>query len=89
LNALEESIATVTKVLPTFSDQQMQSTWKMKAGDKELVAMPRAAVLRTILLNHWYHHRGQFGVYLRLLGAKVPSSYGPSGDEQPDFMQKQ
>lgn len=88
LKALEESIATVTKVLPTFSDQQMQAMWKMKAGDKELLAMPRAAVLRSILLNHWYHHRGQFGVYLRLLGAKVPSSYGPSGDEQPDFMQK-
>ncbi len=42
---------------------------------------------RTILLNHIYHHRGQLGVYLRMLGAKVPSSYGPSGDEMPDFMQ--
>ena len=39
-------------------------------------------------LGHWYHHRGQFGVYLRLLGAKVPSSYGPSGDEMPDFLPK-
>jgi hypothetical protein len=38
---------------------------------------------RRVLL---YHHRGQFGVYLRLLGAKVPSAYGPSGDELPDFM---
>jgi uncharacterized damage-inducible protein DinB len=49
--------------------------------------MPRVAFLRSILLNHWYHHRGQFGVYLRLLGASVPSSYGPSGDEPPDFSQ--
>jgi uncharacterized damage-inducible protein DinB len=52
----------------------------------EVLAMPRAAFYRSILLNHWYHHRGQFGVYLRLVGAKVPSSYGPSGDEMPDFM---
>jgi len=43
--------------------------------------MPRANFLRSIMLNQWYHHRGQFGVYLRLLGALVPSSYGPSGDE--------
>ncbi|HEY3243012.1 MAG TPA: DinB family protein, partial [Phycisphaerae bacterium] len=39
--------------------------------------------LRGVMLNHWYHHRGQLGVYLRLLGAVVPSSYGPSGDERP------
>jgi uncharacterized damage-inducible protein DinB len=37
------------------------------------------------MLNHWYHHRGQLGVYLRLLGAAVPASYGPSGDEAPKF----
>jgi uncharacterized damage-inducible protein DinB len=45
--------------------------------------MPRMIALRRMLLNHWYHHRGQFGVYLRLMGALVPSSYGPSGDEMP------
>ena len=50
-------------------------------------SMPRLVFLRSILLNHWYQHRGQFGVYLRLLGAKVPSSYGPSADELPDFLQ--
>lgn len=27
------------------------------------------------------HHRGQLSTYLRPLGAKVPSIYGPSGDE--------
>jgi len=88
LNALEESVATVRKILPTFTDEQMQATWRMKANGQELMSMPRAAFLRSILLNHWYHHRGQFGVYLRLLGAKVPSSYGPSGDEAPEFLQR-
>jgi uncharacterized damage-inducible protein DinB len=87
LKVLEESIATVKQVLPTLSDERMQAIWRVKREDKELMAIPRAAMLRNILLNHWYHHRGQFGVYLRLLGAKVPSSYGPSGDELPDFMQ--
>jgi len=87
LKVLEESIATVKQVLPTLSDERMQAIWRAKREGKELMAIPRAAMLRNILLNHWYHHRGQFGVYLRLLGANVPSSYGPSGDELPDFMQ--
>jgi uncharacterized damage-inducible protein DinB len=45
------------------------------------MSLPRADFLRSIMLNHWYHHRGQLGVYLRLVGAAVPSSYGPSADE--------
>jgi len=40
-------------------------------------------VMRTIMLNHWYHHRGQLSVYLRQVGALVPSIYGPSADENP------
>ena len=87
INAFEESIRTVQSVLPTFSDFQMQALWRLKADGRELMAMPRSALIRMILLNHIYHHRGQLGVYLRMLGAKVPSSYGPSGDEMPDFMQ--
>jgi uncharacterized damage-inducible protein DinB len=46
-----------------------------------LATLPKALLLRLILMNHWIQHRGQLGVYLRLLGAKVPASYGPSGDE--------
>ncbi len=88
LSAFDESIATVSKVLPTISDQQMQQTWRFKDGDNELLAMPRAVFVRNILFNHIYHHRGQFGVYLRLVGAKVPSAYGPSGDELPDFLKQ-
>ena len=45
--------------------------------------MPVGAVLRFIMLNHWYHHRGQLSVYLRELGVPVPSIYGPSADENP------
>jgi uncharacterized damage-inducible protein DinB len=32
------------------------------------------------LFDH-IHHRGQFSVYLRLAGARVPSIYGPTADE--------
>lgn len=86
LAALDESIATVRKVLATATDEQLTAPWRMKRGETVVLEIPRAAFLRTILLNHWYHHRGQLGVYLRLLGAKVPATYGPSGDELPEFL---
>lgn len=88
LATLDESVATVMKVLPQFDDASMQKTWRIVQGDKELVAMPRMEFLRNIMLNHWYQHRGQFSVYLRLLNVAVPASWGPSADEQPAPSQK-
>jgi uncharacterized damage-inducible protein DinB len=81
LDTFDQSIATVREVLPGFNDATMEATWRIVDGEKELAAMPRVALLRNIMLNHWYQHRGQFCVYLRLLDVPVPSSWGPSGDE--------
>jgi len=50
--------------------------------------MPRVQFLREIMLNHWYQHRGQCSVYLRLLNIAVPATWGPSADESPVFLQK-
>ncbi|MEE8117444.1 MAG: DinB family protein [Gemmatimonadales bacterium] len=61
----------------------MGETWKAMAGDQEVMALSRVALLRSIMLNHWYHHRGQLSVYLRLLDVPMPSIYGPSADENP------
>jgi hypothetical protein len=52
-------------------------------GEREVMAIPIGALFRTIMLNHWYHHRGQLSVYLRQVGVPVPSIYGPSADENP------
>ncbi|MGH9458237.1 MAG: DinB family protein [Thermoanaerobaculia bacterium] len=57
----------------------------MKRGETVLLRSPRAAILRTILLNHWYHHRGQLTVYLRLLDVPLPSVYGATADEPAPF----
>ena len=87
MDAFESSLGTAKKLLSTFSDERLGQPWKVVADDgSTILEMPRGVCIRAILLNHLYHHRGQFGVYLRLLGAKVPSAYGPSGDELPDFM---
>jgi uncharacterized damage-inducible protein DinB len=52
-------------------------------GEQELFAVPRVGLLRSVMLNHWYHHRGQLTVYLRQLEVPIPSIYGPSADENP------
>lgn len=84
--AFDASVISVREVLADFSNEQMNATWRMTRDGKVLLALSRKAMIRSFLLNHLYHHRGQFGVYLRLMGAKVPSSYGPSGDEMPEFV---
>ena len=88
LAAFDESITAVRTLLPQFSDAAMQETWRMVQGNQELLKIPRAQFLRDIMLNHWFQHRGQLCVYLRLLNVAVPASWGPSGDEQPVFLQK-
>ncbi|MBI5186803.1 MAG: DinB family protein [Nitrospinae bacterium] len=80
---LEEGLKKAREILGQFDDQALMVTWKLMKGGKEIMALPKIVVIRSVMLNHWYHHRGQLGVYLRLLGAKVPSSYGPSADENP------
>jgi len=83
----DEGVAAVRELLPQFDDAAMNETWRLMVGGKEVVAIPRGAFLRNIMLNHWYQHRGQFCVYLRLLNVAVPASWGPSADEPPPFMQ--
>lgn len=81
--ALEESIAKAKKVLGGMDDAALQATWRMMQGERELLALPRLAMLRSVMLNHWYHHRGQLTVYMRELDVPIPSIYGPSADENP------
>ena len=60
------------------TDGEFMAPWTLKAGGKEVFTMPKVAVMRNFVLNHMVHHRGQFSVYLRMLGVKIPSIYGPS-----------
>jgi uncharacterized damage-inducible protein DinB len=81
--AMDHSIATARRVLEKMDDATLNATWRMLRGDKEILALPRIAMLRSIMLNHWYHHRGQLSVYLRELDVPLPSIYGPTADENP------
>jgi len=88
LNTLDESISTVRRLLPNFDDASMGETWRLVSEGRDLLVQPRGEFLRDIMLSHWYQHRGQFSVYLRMFGVAVPASWGPSADEAPTFMQK-
>lgn len=88
LQKFEESVTTVKELLPKYDDQKMQETWQLLQGDTEILAVPREKFLRDVMLNHWYQHRGQFCVYLRMLNVAVPASWGPSADEPPASRQR-
>jgi uncharacterized damage-inducible protein DinB len=83
LPSLADSVAKAKRALGGFDDTKMNAMWRLQSGGRDIMAMPRAAFLRAIMLNHWYHHRGQLLVYLRLLDQSVPSVYGPTADENP------
>jgi uncharacterized damage-inducible protein DinB len=81
--ALDQSVAKAKQLLGGMGDADLGAMWRLVDGDREVMALPRGALLRAIMLNHWYHHRGQLSVYLRQLGVPVPAIYGPSADENP------
>ena len=81
--ALNESARAVERALQEASEGFARASWHLMRGDHEIQAQPRFKAWRTLMLNHWYHHRGQLSVYLRLLDVAVPAIYGPSADESP------
>jgi uncharacterized damage-inducible protein DinB len=83
LKTFDESVAAAKSAMAQLDDTRAMGTWKLRHGEKVILEMPRIALVRTILLNHSIHHRGQLSVYLRLLDVAVPAIYGPSADENP------
>lgn len=83
LDAFEENTKKAKEILAATSDEKALGEWRIVDGDKVLMAMPRVAFWRTVMLNHTYHHRGQLSTYLRTLDIPLPSVYGPSADTNP------
>ena len=80
----EENVKIAQQCLEKATDESMFAEWKMVAGSDNPIfpPMPRIQVVRSFLMNHLYHHRGELIVYLRATGNKVPGLYGPSLDEK-------
>jgi uncharacterized damage-inducible protein DinB len=83
LDTFSKGLASAKDTLNKMDDARLMSMWSLTRNGKVLMTIPRIGFLRSILMNHNYHHRGQLSVYLRMLDVPVPSIYGPSADENP------
>ena len=81
LPILESGLASAHSLLTGLNDQRASAPWKMSFGEREVFSVPRIGMIRSMMLNHLYHHRGQLAVYLRILDVPVPATYGRSADE--------
>ncbi len=81
LAAFDKGVTETRKAIEGASDADMTKVWSLLAGGQTVFALPRVAVLRSMIMNHLIHHRAQLTVYYRLLGVPVPGLYGPSADE--------
>src|SRR5271163_615503 len=59
LAALDASVKAAQEYLGGVSESAAMGNWRATVNGKEVMAMPRGAMIRSIMLNHWYHHRGQ------------------------------
>jgi uncharacterized damage-inducible protein DinB len=77
----DAAVAAARTALASATDAAMFQPWTLLSNGKTVLSLPRAAVVRSFVLNHSIHHRAQLGVYLRLCDIPVPALYGPSADE--------
>lgn len=81
LETFDRNVAEAVELLKAQTDEALLRPWRMRRGEQVFFEMPRVAVIRSMALNHIFHHRGQLSVYLRLRDVPLPSVYGPTADE--------
>ncbi|MCW8131549.1 MAG: DinB family protein [Planctomycetota bacterium] len=77
----DKNLGIAVEHMQKATDAALMATWAMKIGGRTVFSMPRIAVLRGMILNHMYHHRGQLSVYLRMQDVPLPKVYGPTADD--------
>lgn len=82
LKEFDEKVKTARAAMAGASDETMMKPWSLVFNGSPVFTMPKVVVLRTFVMNHLIHHRGQLAAFYRIAGVKVPSLYGPSKDEQ-------
>ena len=82
-STLSSSVAHAIEKLRGWGDEGLDVGLRLTRNGKTVLQMPRYNMIRAVMLNHWYHHRAQLTVYLRLLDVPVPAVYGASADEVP------
>jgi uncharacterized damage-inducible protein DinB len=81
VQAHDRAVADAKSALQNATDDFLNTPWKLLFAGKVVLEQPRHEIIQDTF-NHAAHHRGQMTVYLRLLGATVPATYGPSADDR-------
>ena len=82
LNEFEVMAARLIETLKATSDATFDEGFTLLKQGNLVLQTTRYNAYRTLFLDHMIHHRAQLGVYLRLLGEKVPATFGPTADSQ-------
>jgi uncharacterized damage-inducible protein DinB len=82
LELFDANVKSARAAIAGVSDADLMVPWTLRNGEHVIITMPRVAVLRSMVMNHVIHHRGQLSVYLRLHDVPLPSIYGPTADTQ-------
>jgi uncharacterized damage-inducible protein DinB len=80
LEAHDKSVAAARAAIAGASDEHLGKIWTFSFAGHTIFALPRIAAMRTMMMSHIIHHRGQLSVYLRLNDVPIPGMYGPSAD---------
>jgi len=78
-SAFDENMVAVRKAFESLTDEGLNETFSLKNKGELLFSSPKGESISQSI-NHLVHHRGQLTVYLKMLGKKIPSIYGPSAD---------
>jgi uncharacterized damage-inducible protein DinB len=81
LQEFDGKVAAARSNLAQRTDPELLVPWTLKNGGHEIFTLPRISAIRTFVMNHSIHHRGQLSVYLRLRNVPLPRIYGPTADE--------
>jgi uncharacterized damage-inducible protein DinB len=85
VDSFDKNVAAFKALLAHTPDAEYMKTWTMSYQGKEVFSAPKVGVVRSMVMNHMVHHRGQLTVYLRMNDVPLPMTYGPSADETGGF----
>ncbi len=83
LKQFDADVKTSRAAIAGASDEVLMKPWSLVVAGKPVMTLPKVAVLRSFVMNHMIHHRGQLAAFYRIAGVPIPSIYGPSKDEAP------
>lgn len=81
LEIFDKNVSSSRTKIAAATDEDWAAVWTFKMAGQTILSMPRASVMRSLVMNHLIHHRAQLGVFLRLNDVAIPGMYGPSADE--------